>query len=151
MLYLPVLAFGLLFAYYLYNLISDINYLSGLKEWKKISAKIKDARIINEKSKSFKNINISNIYFFCTYTIDDVDYGSSTVSLIKSPKSLLRKNIRRIVKKEECEIYYNPERPHESSLINPASYNFFFSYIKLIFLFAMFILSIYFNMAMTYE
>lgn len=126
MYYILPLCIFLFFVYYLANLIRDINFCSNNKNWKKAEAVVKDSRIKEDPS---KKINKYKLYFYAIYEIDGVTYGVDKISHVKSAKALSRKSLKSIIDSDKCEIYYNPDKIHESSLVSPSKVGFFWRYL----------------------
>jgi hypothetical protein len=138
---IPGFLFGF-FIYKLYVLLCDINKIESDNTWIKVEARILDSRINKQNSKIFKKMSVSSIHFFADFNVDDVRYGVTEISIIKSSKALLRKAIRNLGSQKTCHIYYNKDKPHISYLINPESHVLFGRYFSLFLLFAISLFSL---------
>lgn len=142
MIYLPAISFLLLLSYVSFLLLKDVNTIKKMEAWKTTEALIKDSRIVELLNGSKKSK--IRVYFFCTYNVDGVEYGTKSISNIKLSNMQLRRAISKIKDKDHCTIYYNPKRPHEASLLGSNQINFFWKYLQVAFISIGLILSLYF-------
>lgn len=124
----PVIVFcyGL---YRVYHLVKKINLIEDGKSWIETKCIIKDARIKNHSGRFSRYSIGSRIYFYATYEVDGISFGTEGLSIIRCSTARLRKKLRSIEGLKETVIYYNPQMPHQSVLINPKEHNLFWAYI----------------------
>lgn len=115
----------------LIRVLADINSVEHAKSWISVDANVIDNRIKTIEGKFFKKIKEDKIFFYAKYIVDDVWYGSSSISLLDNNKSLIRGVMKQLINKDTCKMYYNPDKPHESVLIDPARITFWLEYLKL--------------------
>ena len=132
---------ALFFVFKLVRLIKNIDATDKSIKWKETTGKVKDARITNQESKVIKKINISNVHFFATYEVNGISFGTEKISIIESSMPLLRKTLRDLGDKKECKIYYDSKKPHVGVLVDPSKHVFFWSYLQLVILLLITIIS----------
>lgn len=132
------------FLYFLYTLTSLLILLSKItkaKNWIPVSAILKDARVLTKLVSNEKELLTPKLYFFARYSKDKREFGCSRVSLYSKDNAHATKTLKDLEGQEgqEVIIFSNPERPHESVLIDPKAHRVAWSAFKVIFLFAVMI------------
>lgn len=126
------LVFLSLYFWSMFNLVRTISRIEEAKNWIKLSAKVKESKLINKEQFLLLPTKKTSD-FFCTYSIGDKDFGLTRVSLYPSTTAQERIKIKSIKPGDVVDIFVDKKNPHVGVLIPPGEHRIVLLSIKMIF------------------
>ena len=104
--------------------------LSRCEEWKKVKAKVYDARIVTGIWYNDKKPNKENQYFYYRFKYNGKKYGSTNISLYSKDNQQTKLFISETKVGDIIDIYIDPKDPTNSIAISANDHNGFWLSVK---------------------
>lgn len=127
------LFFMFMVAYPLYHLYLLISKIEKAKNYKSVTAIVKDARVLNVTSKISVMLFRSRCFFHAEAELNGVKIGYSNPTFYPFINAHQKQLVSALKPGDEIVMYYNPKAPYEGVMLKPSEHAMFWLIIRSVF------------------